>query len=211
MPYKSDFINYAIEIGALEFFLKGRKLKSGRLSPYFFNSGKFSTGQSLNKLSVVYSNTIQDHFNPRVIFGPAYKGIPLAVSIALTFGGYMEYAFNRKETKDHGEGGFIIGTQLKGKKVVLVDDVMTTGESLAEGIKIVVEAGGIPEGCVIAVDRQERADDTSSLSAVQKFEVDYDIQVQSAITFTDIIEFLRAEGGSPMLPLLLEYKEKYGV
>lgn len=205
------FLQYARKIGALEFIPEGRKLKSGRISPYFFNSGLFNTGDSLSWLAAAYADVISFAQPPDVIFGPAYKGIPLSVAVALSVGGDVGYAFNRKEAKDHGEGGIIIGMPVKGKVVDLVDDVMTTGESLAEGIDIVLKAGGTPRRCVISFDRQERASDTSSLSAVQEFENKHGIPVQPAVALDDLIELLQSEQDTSILSKILEYKDKYGV
>ncbi|OGZ62456.1 MAG: orotate phosphoribosyltransferase [Candidatus Staskawiczbacteria bacterium RIFCSPHIGHO2_02_FULL_34_10] len=212
MNYAASFISYALSIGAIELIPKGRMLKSGRISPYFFNSGLFNKGESMYKLAIAYTDVIYKHFLPDVVFGPSYKGSAIAVAVAMTMGGEVGYAYNRKEAKDHGEGGIIIGDSLYyEKKVCLVDDVMTTGDSLIEALGIVRKGGGIPIGCVIAFDRQERGKD-SNLSAVQEFEAKYKIPVFAAATLDDLIEVLeKDEKMSSILIKILDYKQQYGV
>ena len=207
-----EFVRYALSIGALELVPNLRRLKSGRLSPYFFNSGLFCTGSTITMLAKAYVGAIWKDFSPDVIFGPSYKGSAIAVAVVQCHGGDVEYAYNRKEAKDHGEGGIIIGASLKGKKVVLVDDVMTSGGSLAEAVDIVRTAGGNPIGCAIAFDRQECGRD-SKFSAVQDFESRYDIPVLAAATFADLIGVVQASDNdiSFILPQLLEYKKEWGV
>lgn len=217
------FVRYAIEIGALEFVPEGRKLKSGRISPYFFNSGLFNTGATIGELGKVYAAEIVGHEYPYVdvIYGPAYKGIPLsvatAVSVAQCSNRNVGYAFNRKEEKTHGDGGIIVGASLSGKRVAIVDDVMTTGTSSGEAVEIVRAQGGVPAFCVIAFDRQERGKD-SELSAVQEFQKNYGIPVYAVATLADLISFLQnvpAESGDDsvgeILEKILAYKKEYGV
>lgn len=212
------FVAHALSIGALELVPEGRKLKSGRLSPYFFNSGLFNSGESLSRLSKAYAAAIVGNFGPDIIFGPAYKGIPLATAIALTLYNDLdisvEVAFNRKEAKDHGEGGMIIGAaSLKEKKVLIADDVMTTGTSSCEAVKIIEEYGGTPIGCVIAFDRQERGKE-SRLSAVQEFESITGIPVCSAAVLDDLVVVLGQKDddfSAEMAERILEYREQYGV
>lgn len=205
------FVAYALSIGALELLPNGRELKSGRISPYFFNSGLFNTGESISNLAKAYSAAAQDEFHPDVVFGPAYKGIPLATSVAQAIGGKVGYAFNRKEAKDHGEGGIIVGASLAGKNVLIVDDVMTTGTSSGEAVEIIRANGGIPIGCVIAFDRQERGKEGNQ-SAVQGFEENYGIAVRAAATLSDLIGLLLRTGGrGEMLEKILEYRKEYGV
>lgn len=219
------FIRYAHAIGALEFLPEGRTLKSGRISPYFFNSGLFNTGEALSTLAEGYAAAAFGYstpgsvgnFRPDVIFGPAYKGIPLATALAQAMGGDIGYAFNRKEAKDHGEGGIIVGASLEGKKVLIVDDVMTTGTSSGEAVEIIRANGGLPIGCVIAFDRQERGKE-SELSAVQEFMRNYEIPVRAAATLSDLIGLMErtpAEGGDDEIGEMLEkiraYSKEYGV
>jgi orotate phosphoribosyltransferase len=214
------FIRYAINIGALEFVPEGRELKSGRISPYFFNSGLFKTGASIRELGKVYADEFLQHNVPRpeVVFGPAYKGIPLSVitAVALTeaTGEDIGYAFNRKEEKTHGDGGTIVGSLLEGKNVLIVDDVMTTGTSSGEAVEIIRAKGGIPVACVIAFDRQERGKE-SSLSAVQEFQERYEIPVYAAATLSDLLGFSWKKpdignlGG--IRDKIIAYRDHYGV
>lgn len=217
------FIKYAIQIGAIEFVPEGRKLKSGRISPYFFNSGLFNTGATIGELGQVYVYEFLKHHldTPDVIFGPAYKGIPLAVitahQLSLLSNIKIGYAFNRKKEKTHGDGGTIVGASLAGKRVLIVDDVMTTGTSSGEAVEIIRANGGTPIGCVIAFDRQERGKE-SELSAVQEFQKNYEIPVYATATLADLISFLRKlppESGDDntgeILEKILTYQKEYGV
>lgn len=214
MSHATEFLLYALSIGALELVPEGRILKSGRVSPYFFNSGLFNTGASISKLATAYASAIAGNLYPEAIFGHAYKGIPIATAVAQAIGGDMGYAFNRKEVKDHGEGGIIVGASLQGRKVVIVDDVMTTGTSSGEAFNIVKSAGGIPIGCVIAFDRQERG--KGSRSAVQEFQDTYKIPVYAAATLSDLTMLMQEDADSGRWPLalllkILDYKLAYGV
>ncbi len=195
MNSKETFFRCALEIGALEIIPEGRKLKSGRLSPYFFNSGLFTTGRTLNVLLSAYRWAWGTHpilgaipSQVEVVYGPAYKGIPLAAGLSLLNPSlwHLGYAFNRKEAKDHGEGGTIIGAAMEGKRVLLIDDVMTSGMSSAEAVEIVQAHGGIPVGALIAFDRQEVGQD-GKLSAVQEFEQKFGIPVAAAATLEDFL------------------------
>lgn len=208
---------HAFSINALQFFPLGRKLKMGRLSPYFFDSGLFSSGESLSLLAQAYTAQIarnEDLFfgiMPDVIYGHPYKGIPLATAISMTLGN-VGYAFSRKEEKNHGEGGFLVGASMRDKNVVIADDVMTTGTSGAEAVEIVKNAGGHPIGCVIAFDRQERGLN-SELSAVQEFQKQYNIPVRAATTLEKLIGLLQEtpEKYKKILPQILDYRTEYGV
>jgi orotate phosphoribosyltransferase len=190
------------------------KLKSGRNSPYFFNSGLFNTGYSAAKLGRTYAAAVADSniaFN--MLFGPAYKGIPLvsltAAALAEHYGRDLPFCFNRKEIKEHGEGGAIVGAPVSGR-VLILDDVITAGTAIRETITLLRQAGGEPAGVVIALDRQERGN--GELSAIQEVEQTYGIPVASIIRLDDLVEHL--EGSSvhrQFLPLVQDYRERYGV
>lgn len=211
------FVAYALSIGALELIPEGRRLKSGRISPYFFNSGLFCTGDSLSQLARGYASAASE-FTPDVIFGPAYKGIPLAVAVAQAIGGNIGYAFDRKEAKDHGDGGVIVGSSLRDKRVLIVDDVMTTGTSSGEAFEIIQANGGTPIATVIAFDRQERGRE-GVCSAVQEFEAKYAIPVRAAATLQDLLRLLDRECASAVFAekyrsifdAILAYEQEYGV
>lgn len=215
-PAAETFVKYALHVRALELLPEGRKLKSGRISPYFFNSGLFNTGETITHLAQAYAAAARSFPRPDVVFGPAYKGIPLATAVAQAIGGNVGYAFNRKEAKDHGEGGIIVGAPLAGKTVLIVDDVMTTGTSSGEAVEIIRANGGTPIGCVIAFDRQERGKE-NELSAVLEFELTYEIEVAAAATLTDLITVLRRtpvvsgdDWAGEILEKILTYRAEYG-
>jgi len=188
--YQKKFIEFALSIQALRF---GEfKLKSGRISPYFFNTGLFNTGKSLAQLASFYAATLDTStLEFDVIYGPAYKGIPLAAatSMALSteFDNDKAYSFNRKEAKTHGEGGLIVGAELKGK-VLIIDDVISAGTSIRESVEIIKQQGADVAGVIISVDRQERGE--GDLSAIQEVEQEYGIKVQSIIKLDDLITYL---------------------
>lgn len=215
-----DFLRYALEIGALELLPNLRKLKSGRMSPYFFNSGLFTNGKSLCELAFAYAAIVsmireECENNVDVLFGPAYKGIPLAATIALTCATEfedVEFSFNRKETKDHGEGGLIVGANCRNKDVLIIDDVMTTGTSIIEAKEIIEAAGGNVTGALIGFDRQERGIDTE-LSAVQAFEQKYQIPVWSSVGLKDLIYTLEQYpelDPNNVLPQIRDYQAEFG-
>ncbi|KAJ2288885.1 hypothetical protein IWW55_006411 [Coemansia sp. RSA 2706] len=213
--YQRDFIDFAIANGVLTF---GEfTLKSGRQSPYFFNAGKFNSGSALAKLGQYYAAAItaQPDLGYDVLFGPAYKGIPLAAStvIALATGEPMRdvpYSFNRKERKDHGEGGNIVGAALSGR-VLIVDDVITAGTAIRESMDIIKEAGASLAGVVVAIDRQERGRE-SAQSAIQEIESEYRVPVVAVVTLGSIVEYLREKGGeySAMAEKMEDYRARYG-
>jgi orotate phosphoribosyltransferase len=206
-----DFIAFACRQGVLRF---GEfKTKAGRLSPYFFNAGLFNDGASLARLADFYAHTvIASDLGVDVLFGPAYKGIPLAAATAMALAGMgrnLSFAFNRKEAKDHGEGGTLIGAPLAGR-VLIIDDVISAGTSVRESIDLIRAAGATPAGVLIALDRQERGQ--GALSAVQEVEQIFGIPVIAVATLADLIAYLR---GHPelerVLPAVSRYREDYGV
>lgn len=210
--YKQEFIELALEVGVLRF---GQfKLKSGRNSPYFFNSGLFNTGYSAAKLGRTYAAAVDaSGIAFDMLFGPAYKGIPLvsltAAALAEHFGRDLPFCFNRKEIKDHGEGGAIVGAPVAGR-VLILDDVITAGTAIRETITLLHQAGGEPAGVVIALDRQERGN--GDLSAIQEVEQNFKIPVASIIRLDDLVEHL--EGSTAhrqFLPLVQDYRDRYGV
>jgi orotate phosphoribosyltransferase len=210
--YQQEFIEFALNIGVLRF---GEfTLKSGRKSPYFFNAGLFNSGSSLAQLGRYYAQTIVDSRIPfDVLYGPAYKGIPLAAATAIALADHhgkdIPYAFNRKEARDHGEGGVIVGAQLQGK-VLIIDDVISAGTSVRESIDIINANKAQPAGVVIALDRQEKGQ--GDTSAIQEVENDYGLPVASIIQLQLLIEYL--QGHSDMqesLQAISAYREQYGV
>jgi orotate phosphoribosyltransferase len=211
MDSSRDFIAFACQQGALRF--GDFKTKAGRLSPYFFNAGLFNDGASLASLANYYARSIvASGLGVDVLFGPAYKGIPLVTTTAVALAGLghnLPFAFNRKETKDHGEGGTLIGAPLTGR-VLIVDDVISAGTSVRESVDLIRAAGATPAGLVIALDRQERGQ--GALSAVQEVKQTYDMPVIAVATLDDLITYLR---GQPelerVLPAVGRYREDYGV
>jgi orotate phosphoribosyltransferase len=211
--YKQAFIQLALARGALRF--GSFTLKSGRVSPYFFNAGLFNTGAALAELGACYADAIiAAGLEFDVLFGPAYKGIPLATATATALAGRhgrdVPWVFNRKEAKDHGEGGNLVGAPLAGR-VLIVDDVITAGTAIRESIDIIRAAGAEPCGVALALDRQERG--RGERSAVQEVESDYGLPVTSIISLADLLEDLEhRDGGDPgQLAALREYRARYGV
>ena len=189
-------------------------LKSGRLSPYFFNSGLFNDGKSLSRLGRFYAQAIQvADIEYDMLFGPAYKGIPLASAVAMALADdhdiNIPYCFNRKEIKDHGEGGSTFGATLKGKNLI-IDDVISAGTSVNLSVEIISQAGASTTGVAIALDRQERGE--GELSAVQEVEQRHQIKVISIITLENLIEYLeKIPRMSENLDKIRQYRETYGV
>ncbi|MBP8277127.1 MAG: orotate phosphoribosyltransferase [Propionivibrio sp.] len=211
MDFRQEFIEFALAQNVLRF---GEfKTKAGRLSPYFFNAGLFNDGAALDRLSQFYAKAIQASGIPvDMLYGPAYKGIPLVSVTALALarsGRNLPFAFNRKEAKDHGEGGNIIGTPLSGR-VLIIDDVISAGTSVRESVEIIREAGATPCGVVIALDRMERG--TGSLSAVQEVEQDYRIPVVAVASLDDLMAYLKQRPDFAVHEAAVaRYRQEYGV
>jgi orotate phosphoribosyltransferase len=211
MDFRQEFIEFALAQNVLRF---GEfKTKAGRLSPYFFNAGLFNDGAALDRLSQFYAKAIQASGIPvDMLYGPAYKGIPLVSVTALALarsGRNLPFAFNRKEAKDHGEGGNIIGTPLAGR-VLIIDDVISAGTSVRESVEIIREAGATPCGVLIALDRMERG--TGSLSAVQEVEQDFRIPVVAVATLDDLMAFLKQRPDFAVHEAAVaRYRQEYGV
>ena len=204
--YQQDFIRYAIECDVLRF--GDFTLKSGRRSPYFFNTGLFNTGARLDRLGQFYADAMLDKkIQADVLYGPAYKGIPLACTTAIALsrktGQEIPFAFNRKEAKDHGEGGNLVGSSLKGN-VLILDDVITAGTSVRESVEIIRAAGASPCGVLIALDRQERGQ--GDRSAVEEVAALFQTPVYSIIGLQDIIEHLKISGRQTELEAICQYQ-----
>ena len=216
-----EFVQFAIESGVLKF---GQfKTKAGRMSPYFFNAGLFDDGAKLGRLAQFYARQLlaeEETTGLRfdMIFGPAYKGIPLAAAVSVELarmGRNLPFAYNRKEAKDHGEGGTLVGAPLKGK-VLIVDDVMSAGTAVRESIAIIHAAGATPHAVVIALDRQEKAIENGvdvNYSAVQYVTRTLGLQVTAIARLTDLLDYLAAQGASLGVhyQAVLAYRERYGV
>ena len=213
-------MRFSLEQGVLRF---GEfKVKSGRISPYFFNAGLFNTGASLGRLADFYAQTLLNSglaFD--MLFGPAYKGIPLAAATAVALarnpaiqGRDVPFAFNRKEAKDHGEGGVLVGAPLRGR-VVIIDDVITAGTSVGESVEIIRAAGAEPAAVLIALDRMERAgpdDALSTHSAVQDVQIKYGMPVLSIASLADIMAVLEHDTAlAAHRAAVSEYRNRYGV
>ena len=214
--YKQEFIRFMVSNGVLKF---GEfTLKSGRIAPYFINTGNYKTGKQLAKLGEYYAACIEENgLQAETLVGPAYKGIPLSVATAVAsyhqYGKELNYCFDRKEAKDHGEGGLFVGKQLEdGEKVIIIEDVMTSGKALREILpKLEAAAKVNVVGMIISVDRQEKALN-SDLSAVSEAKIQFGIDVYSVVTMNDIIAAIE-EGvvdGKEHLPAMYKYRETYG-
>ena len=215
--YQLRFIDLALSRDALRF--GNFKLKSGRESPYFFNAGLFSDGEAAAVLGECYAAAIlRSGVQFDMIFGPAYKGIPLATALVIALstrhGRNVPYAFNRKEAKDHGEGGTVVGTPLRGR-VLVVDDVITAGTAIRESLEIIRNAGAQPAAVALALDRQERGQ--GNTSAVQEIESQHGLTCVSVVTLADLIETLahppdgQARISAEQLTSLRDYRQRYGV
>jgi orotate phosphoribosyltransferase len=212
VTYQSDFIELCVQLGVLRF--GAFTLKSGRESPYFFNAGLFNTGAAIGSVGRAYAAALSASRVPfDMLFGPAYKGIPLvtvtAAALAEHHGRNVPYAFNRKEAKDHGEGGHIIGSALQGR-VLIVDDVITAGTAIRESIGLIQQAGASPAGVLLALDRQERAPN-SHLSAVQEVREAYGLPVVAVVTLADLMDHMSSLGRQADLDNMRAYRERYGL
>ncbi|MDW6002226.1 orotate phosphoribosyltransferase [Vibrio mangrovi] len=210
--YQREFIEFALEKEVLKF---GEfTLKSGRKSPYFFNAGLFNTGRDLARLGRFYAAALVDSgIDYDVLFGPAYKGIPIATTTAVALADHHNvdtpYCFNRKEAKDHGEGGHLVGSVLEGR-IMLVDDVITAGTAIRESMEIIKANGAELAGVLVAIDRQEKG--KGELSAIQEVERDFGCAVISIVGLTDLITYLEEQGDNAAhLQAVKAYRDQYGV
>ena len=212
LPYQSDFIDLCTRLGVLKF--GSFKLKSGRDSPYFFNAGLFNSGAAIAAVGKAYADAIvASDISFDMLFGPAYKGIPLVTAATAALAEHhdidLPFAFNRKESKDHGEGGLIVGTPLKGR-VLIVDDVITAGTAIRESIEIIRAAGAHPAGVLLALDRQERGA-VSPLSAVQEVREQFGMPVVAVISLADLMQHMRSLGRDADLASMETYRDRYGL
>src|ERR1700723_2362051 len=210
--YQTDFIDLCVRLGVLRF--GSFTLKSGRQSPYFFNAGLFNTGDAIGAVGRAYAAALAAFYREfGMLFGPAYKGIPLvpvtAAPLVEIAGRNLPFAFNRKEAKDHGEGGSIVGSSLSGG-VLIVDDVITAGTAIRESIDIIKNAGAKPAGVLLALDRQERAPE-SRLSAVQEVRERYGVPVVSVVNLADLMHHVSLQGREDDLQRMQAYRERYGL
>ncbi|MBE0439981.1 MAG: orotate phosphoribosyltransferase [Gammaproteobacteria bacterium] len=211
-PYQHQFIKFALATGVLRF--GSFTLKSGRISPYFFNSGLFNTGAKLAELGRFYAQAISESdLDYDVLFGPAYKGIPLASTTVIALSDHhskdVPYVFNRKEKKDHGEGGQLVGAELTGN-VLIIDDVISAGTSVRESVAIITAQQATPAGVIIALDRQEKGQ--GELSAIQEVEAEHTIPVVSIICLDDLLTFLQNNADfAEHLAAVEAYRSQYGV
>ena len=215
---QDNFIQFALEANVLSF---GEfKTKAGRLSPYFFNAGGFNDGARLSALGRYYAKALQESgIEYDMLYGPAYKGITLAAATAIALadaGRNVPYAYNRKEAKDHGEGGSLVGAPAKGR-VVIIDDVISAGTSVRESVELIRAAGAEPAAVLIALDRMERsgtAIDIGEKSAVQAVEQEFGLPVVAIANLADVMAFLKASSNTELtdyLPAVKAYREKYGI
>jgi orotate phosphoribosyltransferase len=212
LAYQTDFIDLCVRLGVLRF--GSFTLKSGRESPYFFNAGLFNTGAAIGAVGRAYAAALDaSGLEFDMLFGPAYKGIPLvtitAAALAEQTGRSLPFAFNRKEAKDHGEGGSIIGSPLEGR-VLIVDDVITAGTAIRESLDIIRAAGAQAAGVLLALDRQERAPE-SRLSAVQEVRNHHGIPVITVVNLADLMQHMALQGRKDDLERMQSYRERYGL
>jgi len=212
LDYQRSFLDFAIDQGVMKF---GEfELKSGRISPYFFNAGEFNTGSALQRLGEFYADALIASSLPfDCLFGPAYKGIPLVTATAIAIANRHQvdvpYVFNRKEAKNHGEGGLLVGAELVGD-VVIVDDVITAGTAIREVMTLFDDRQAKARGVLVAIDRQERGN--GDLSAIQEVERDYGVRVISVVNLDNILEYLREQGTfSSEIIEIGSYRERYGI
>ncbi|MDD9195315.1 orotate phosphoribosyltransferase [Aliivibrio sp. S3MY1] len=210
--YQREFIEFALEKEVLKF---GEfTLKSGRTSPYFFNAGLFNTGRDLARLGRFYAAAlVESGIDYDVLFGPAYKGIPIATTTAVALADHHDtdkpYCFNRKEAKNHGEGGNLVGSALEGR-IMLVDDVITAGTAIRESMEIIQANGADLAGVLVAIDRQEKG--KGELSAIQEVERDFGCSIISIVSLTDLISFLEEKGGNAeQLESVKAYRAEFGI
>ncbi|SBS65223.1 orotate phosphoribosyltransferase [Vibrio splendidus] len=210
--YQREFIEFALEKEVLKF---GEfTLKSGRKSPYFFNAGLFNTGRDLARLGRFYAAALADSgIEFDVLFGPAYKGIPIATTTAVALADHHDvdtpYCFNRKEAKNHGEGGNLVGSELEGR-IMLVDDVITAGTAIRESMEIIQANGADLAGVLVAIDRQEKG--KGELSAIQEVERDFGCAIISIVSLTDLVTFLEEKGtDAAHLESVKAYRTQYGI
>ena len=217
-PLAQDFVQFAVEAGVLRF---GEfQTKAGRLSPYFFNAGLFDDGAKLGRLAGFYARRLLDSgLQFDMLFGPAYKGIALAAAVAVELarlGRNLPFAYNRKEAKDHGEGGTLVGAPVRGR-VLIIDDVISAGTSVRESIAMISAAGATPAAVVIALDRQEKASEAGTdmpWSAVQYVRDQLKLDVASIATLQDLLQYLQLSGAADLAPHLQRvaaYRDRYGV
>ena len=209
--YQKDFVDFTLETGVLKF---GEfTLKSGRISPYFFNAGLFNKGSHLSQLGKFYAQAIEaSNLKFDVLFGPAYKGIPLATATAIalndSFNRNVPYSFNRKEAKDHGEGGNIVGQPLEGD-ILIIDDVITAGTAIREAQDIISANGANTKGVIVALDRQEKG--KGELSAIQEVEQIFGVKVLSIINLSHIVDYLQDSKDQDIVDRIESYRSQYGV
>ena len=205
------FIELALSRGVLKF---GEfTLKSGRVGPYFFNAGLLNDGEAVTLLASGYAAKLTACDHVEVVFGPAYKGIPFvaatAVALSQNHGVSVPWGFNRKEAKDHGEGGVLVGASVAGKKVWIIDDVITAGTAIREVVTILKNAGAQIAGVLVALDRQERGQ--GDLSAIQEVQQELEIPVHALITMKDLMDYLETKGDQEALAKMEDYRVKYGI